>query len=109
MKTGPVAPPAVKANGSAYTPAAPSNNELDPSPPSAERGGFFAAVSLLLGLLVGVLSLVAVFLWLDARDARTDAHAAASSGMADMPGMAGTSSSSMGALTSYAGASPENA
>ena len=44
----------------------------------AGPAGFYAAVSLFLGLLVGVLAPVAILLWLDARDARNDArHAVA--------------------------------
>src|SRR5438552_14507857 len=112
MKTGPLAPPSVRADGNGRVPAAPTSNEPEAPPAASGRGGFFAAVSLLLGLLVGVLALVAVFLWLDARGARQDAqHAAASSGMVreDTPGKAVAPSSSMGALTSYAGASPDNA
>ncbi len=44
----------------------------------AKRGsdpGMWAVVSLLLGLLVGVLGFVAVAMWSDARDARDSANA----------------------------------
>jgi hypothetical protein len=48
--------------------------------PGSGVSPFYAALSLLLGLLVGVLALVAVLMCADARDAATSAdHAAATS------------------------------
>jgi FtsP/CotA-like multicopper oxidase with cupredoxin domain len=74
----------------------------------------WAVVSLLLGLLVGVLGFVAVSMWSDARNARDTAKAsqvAAAPDMASMPGM-GTkaqAAGSLGELQSYADAAPTNA
>jgi nitrite reductase (NO-forming) len=72
----------------------------------------FAVASVLLGLLVVVLAFVAVFMWVDAHQARDDANRAAakattaSGGQSQaMPGM----SASLGNLTSYASAAPANA
>jgi nitrite reductase (NO-forming) len=85
-------------------------------PPRFSRsgaGGFYAVVSMLLGLLVAVLGFVAVFTWMDAHDAKKAADRAASTaGTAssmdmNMPGMnmAGTA----GSMQSFAGAAPANA
>src|SRR5215471_3660470 len=76
-------------------------------------GGFYAVVSMLLGLLVAVLGFVAIFMWIDAHDAKKSADRAASkvgassSMPANMPGMnmAGTA----GSTQSFAGAAPANA
>jgi nitrite reductase (NO-forming) len=75
----------------------------------------FAVASVLLGLLVVVLAFVAVFMWVDAHQARDDANRAAARVTSASPGgatathdMAGTSTS-LGDLTSYAGAAPANA
>jgi nitrite reductase (NO-forming) len=72
-------------------------------------GGLYAVISLLLGLLVGVLALVAVFLWIDAHDAKNAADHAASkaAASASMPGMNMTGTA--GSLQSFAGAAPANA
>ena len=80
----------------------------------ASDPGMWAVVSLLLGLLVGVLGFVAVMMWSDARDARDDAHAtrvAATQDMASMPGMdmGAQAAGAAGELQSYAGAAPTNA
>jgi nitrite reductase (NO-forming) len=72
----------------------------------------------LLGLTVAVLSVFYLFMWSDAHDARNDANAAAkmmggsgSSSAASMPGMdmSGAATASAGAMTSFAGAAPDNA
>src|SRR5262245_51599761 len=82
--------------------------------PTGGSPAIAAIVAVLLGILVAVLGFFALFMWIDARNARDDANrkeAAATrsaSSMAGMPGMA-ASSSSAGELTSYAGASPVNA
>src|SRR5436853_5562192 len=76
--------------------------------------GMWAVVSLLLGLLVGVLGFVAVAMWSDARDARESAsvsQAAVGQDTTSMPGMAmptqaGTAPNE---LQSYAAAAPANA
>jgi hypothetical protein len=70
---------------------------------------FWAAVSILLGILVAVFGILAVLMWADARGARNDANRAlakvASGATANAQSMAATSS----ALESYAGAAPANA
>ena len=76
------------------------------------KTAFLGAASLLLGLLVAVLGLAALMMWLDARDARHDANAAAansSTSGASMAGMDMSSSANLGSLTSYSGAAPANA
>jgi nitrite reductase (NO-forming) len=88
-----------------------------PPPPRRRResdnSGYWAAFSLLLGMLVVVLGFVAVWMGFSAHDARKDANKAAnaaSSGVASMPGMdmsAGPTGG--GELTSYAGQAPANA
>jgi FtsP/CotA-like multicopper oxidase with cupredoxin domain len=83
-----------------------------PAAPAASRPagpvGFYAAVSLLLGLLVGVLAPVAILLWLDARDARNDAkHAVARQGAATSFDVHAHATAA--GLESYAGAAPANA
>jgi nitrite reductase (NO-forming) len=88
-----------------------------PPPPRRRRqsdnSGYWAAFSLLLGMLVVVLGFVAVWMGFSAHDARKDANKAAnaaSSGTASMPGMdmsAGPTGG--GELTSYAGQAPANA
>jgi nitrite reductase (NO-forming) len=80
--------------------------------PAARRPGgpvgFYAAVSLLLGLLVGVLAPVAILLWLDARDARSDArHAVA--GQNPAATVDGHAHATAVGLESFAGAAPANA
>jgi nitrite reductase (NO-forming) len=62
-------------------------------------------VAVLLGILVAVLGLFALFTWLDARSAREAADRAAVKALAAKPAV----SADMGALKSYAGAAPENA
>jgi nitrite reductase (NO-forming) len=87
-----------------------------PRPPrerrSSDNSGYWAAFSLLLGILVVVIGTVAIWMGFSARDARNDAKKAAStagsaSTMGSMPGMdmSGTGSE----LTSYAGQAPANA
>jgi nitrite reductase (NO-forming) len=93
--------------------ATPSTHDSTDREPSGSSP-FYAVASMLLGLLVGVLALVAVLLWSDARDAATSADraaAAATHPSGSMPGMdmGATGNANTGALTSYAGAAPENA
>ena len=93
-----------------HTPALPAARR-------AKRGsdpGMWAVVSLLLGLLVGVLGFVAVAMWSDARDARDSAsasQAATANDSASMPGMdmSAQSAAAPSELQSYAGAAPTNA
>jgi nitrite reductase (NO-forming) len=61
-----------------------------------------AVIAVLLGIVVGVLSLVSVLMWADARNARSTVNSAAA-------GSASGAGASMGALTSYSGAAPANA
>src|SRR5512133_2574014 len=87
-----------------------------PPPPRRRRqsdnSGYWAAFSLLLGMLVVVLGFVAVWMGFSAHDARNDAKKAASGAAASnsMPGMdmSGGATGS-GELTSYAGQVPANA
>jgi nitrite reductase (NO-forming) len=74
--------------------------------------------TMLLGFLVGGLALVAVLMWLDARDSRgaSSSPATASTDAPSMPGMPGMAATDMpgaatsaGELTSFAGAAPANA
>src|SRR5262249_12399902 len=89
-------------NGSAQLPP-------PPRPPRRQSdGGYWAAVSLLLGILVTVLGAVAIWMGFSAHDARKDANKAvkaASSGTA-MPGM---DMSRGPELASCAGQGPANA
>jgi nitrite reductase (NO-forming) len=69
-----------------------------------------AVVAILLGILVAVLGFFALLMWVDALQARDDAHKAAAQAQtaAAMPGMDMSATSGAG-LQSYAGASPANA
>jgi hypothetical protein len=89
---------------------------VSPSSSSNDSGSYaiWAVVSLLLGLLVAILGFFALMMWLDARDARdatgTSISTNSSGGGQPMAGMDGTETSkATGALTSFAGAAPENA
>jgi len=80
--------------------------------PESESSALFKAAALFLGLLVGVLALVAILLWADARGARDDANtaaAAAESGAAVHSQQATGSSAVSLPLNSFAGVVPENA
>ena len=96
----------------------PSSYSPPPRPPRRQRkddnSGYWAAFSLLLGMLVVVIGTVAIWMGFSAHDARKDANKAAqaaSSGTStSMPGMdmsGGATGSSE--LTSYAGQAPANA
>ena len=86
-------------------------------PPRFSRsgaGGFYAVVSMLLGLLVAVLGFVAIFMWIDAHDAKNAANRAASragsgSMPASMPDMDMSAPATAGSTQSFAGAAPANA
>ena len=69
----------------------------------------FAVVSLLLGLLVGVLAFVAIFMWLDAHAAKDAANRAAADVSSASGGNSAHAMANMGDLTSYAAAAPANA
>jgi|tagenome__1003787_1003787.scaffolds.fasta_scaffold20987365_4 nitrite reductase (NO-forming) len=80
-------------------------------------GAFFMIATILLGFAVGIGAIFSVLMWSDAHNARDQAaHTANVSagtqhsmpGM-DMSTMSTSAASSTGALTSYAGAAPENA
>src|SRR5689334_4009654 len=94
----------------------PTHSPPPPPPRRTQRkddnSGYWAAFSILLGMLVVVLGFVAVWMGFSARDARNDAQKAASSAgtATSMPGMdmsGGVTGSSE--LTSYAGQAPANA
>jgi len=81
---------------------------------SGGAGMGWAAIALLLGIAVSVVSVFGVLMWSDANNARHDAkraaaNASSSAAMADMPGMSTGSSATTGTLQSYAGAAPANA
>jgi nitrite reductase (NO-forming) len=78
----------------------------------SDRFALVAVVSVMLGILVGVLGIFAIAMWFDANDAKNAAERAAgkvsaSGSAATMPGM--DQASAGGGLTSYAGAAPSNA
>src|SRR5690242_2289832 len=88
-----------------------------PPPPrrrrrASDNSGYWAAFSLLLGMLVVVLGFVAVWMGFSAHDARNDAEKAATSA-GSMPGMDMSNMSAGptggGELVSYAGQAPANA
>src|SRR6266511_5495235 len=86
-----------------------------PPPPRSPRrqsdnSGYWAAFSLLLGMLVVVLGTVAIWMGFSAHDARKDANKAASAVASgnSMPGM-DMSGGVTGELPSYAGQAPANA
>jgi nitrite reductase (NO-forming) len=92
----------------------------DYSPPSlpprrqrnGDNSGYWAAFSLLLGMLVVVLGFVAVWMGFSAHDARKDANKAANAVAtgSSMPGMdMSAGATGGGELTSYAGQAPANA
>jgi nitrite reductase (NO-forming) len=87
-----------------------------PPPPrrqrSGDNSGYWAAFSLLLGMLVVVIGTVAVWMGFSAHDARKDAKSAAKSvsTAGSMPGMDMSSGPTGGGdLVSYAGQAPANA
>jgi nitrite reductase (NO-forming) len=89
-----------------YTSPHSTSWQAEPEGPSP----LFAVASLLLGVLVVLLALVAVFMWFDAHQARDDAGRAASRATSATSGHSmSAGSSDIGALTSYAGAAPANA
>ena len=78
----------------------------------SDRFALVAVVSVMLGILVGVLGIFAIAMWFDANDAKNAAERAAGK-VAASGSAASTSStdhaSAAGGLTSYAGAAPSNA
>jgi nitrite reductase (NO-forming) len=95
--------------------ARPAATYSTPPPPRSPRrqtdnSGYWAAFSLLLGMLLVVLGAVAIWMGFSAHDARKDANKAASAVASgnSMPGM-DMSGGVAGDLTSYAGQAPPNA
>ena len=92
----------------AYTPPSPPPRR----PRDSDNSGYWAAFSLLLGMLVVVIGAVAIWMGFSAHDARNDAKKAVSTA-ASMPGMdmSGMDMSGTGGsvLKSYAGQAPANA
>jgi nitrite reductase (NO-forming) len=95
--------------------AKPAVTHSAPRPPRSPRrqtdnSGYWAAFSLLLGMLVVALGTVAIWMGFSAHDARKDANKAASAVASgnSMPGM-DMSGGVTGDLTSYAGQAPANA
>jgi len=113
MASPTLSPPRPGSNGAARRPPrirAQSNEAI----PRGESDSFalVAVVSVMLGILVGVLGIFAIAMWFDARDAKDAAERAAAKATpaadaSTMPGM--NHSSGAGGLTSYAGAAPRNA
>jgi nitrite reductase (NO-forming) len=75
---------------------------------TGDNGGYWAALALILGLLVPVLGFVAVWMGLSAHDARNDANKAAKA-VASGSAMPGMNMSGGGDLQSFAGQGPANA
>ena len=71
--------------------------------------GFQAALVMILGLFVGVLGIVAVLMWLDARDARNASRAAAKQTAAAPAAVDGHANTTAAGLESFAAAAPANA
>jgi nitrite reductase (NO-forming) len=63
---------------------------------------------MLMGLLVVLLGVVAIWMWSDARHNRSASGTSASTS-SSMPGMSMPATANLGSLTSYAGAAPQNA
>src|SRR6476659_6156173 len=76
--------------------------------PVGDNGGYWAALALVLGLLVPVLGFVAIWMGFSAHDARNDANKAANS-VSSGSSMAGMDVSTGGNLQSFAGQAPDNA
>ena len=89
------------------TPYAPSStfHSREPSQPTA------AIVAVFLGILVAILGFFALLMWVDALQARDDAHKAAAQAQSAsaMPGMDMSAMGAAAGLKSYAGATPANA
>src|SRR5262245_11418632 len=100
-------------NGAARTNGRSTRHAAPPIPPQeSDRFPLVAVISVLLGILVGVLGIFAIAMWFDAHNAKNAAERAASKVDAtgdatSMPGM--NHSGAAGGLTSYAGAAPSNA
>ena len=95
-------------NGAARTPER-ARGQSNGAIPRGESDSFalVAVVSVMLGILVGVLGIFAIAMWFDARDAKDAAERAAAK--ATPAADAGTDhSSAAGGLASYAGAAPRN-
>src|SRR5215216_644712 len=71
-----------------------------------DSGALFAVVALLLGILVAVFGFFALMMWADAHNAKDAARSAEAN---VSKGVAPASPAQLGALESYAGASPSNA
>src|SRR5262245_2442917 len=114
MTTPTLTPPRSRSsNGAARTNGRPTRHAAPSIPPKeSDRFALVAVVSVMLGILVGVLGIFAIAMWFDANSAKDAAEQAASkvNASADastMPGM-NHSSAAAGGLTSYAGAAPSN-
>ena len=82
-----------------------------PQAPGSDSGTFWMVAALLLGLGIAVIGFFAVMMWADNRDTHDATPTAATSGMADVPGVASSATGALqsGALQSYADAAPPNA
>ena len=116
MTTPTLSPPRTRSsNGAARTNGRPTRHGAPPIPPGeSDRFALVAVVSVMLGILVGVLGIFAIAMWFDAHSAKDAAERAASKVNAtgdasSMPGMNHSGAAAAGGLTSYAGAAPSNA
>jgi hypothetical protein len=101
-----VAPPRPSSNGAVHAqlPQTGSANGAIRYKDS-DAHALWAVVSLMLGILVAVLGFFALMMWVDAHNAKDAANRAA----AKVSKAAPSASSDLGALKSYAGATPSNA
>jgi nitrite reductase (NO-forming) len=113
MSTAPPVLPPPKSNGSIRVqPRAAGSGSRTIARKDSDSGGLWAVVSLLLGILVGVLGFFALLMWVDAHHAKDAANRAAAkvaAGGNSMAGMNASGTGTAGGLTSYAGAAPANA
>jgi nitrite reductase (NO-forming) len=101
-------PRPTSSNGAVHTPPR-THGQSNGATPRGESDSFalVAVVSVMLGILVGVLGIFAIAMWFDARGAKDAAErAAAKATPAAEAGM--EHSSAAGGLASYAGAAPRN-
>ena len=93
-------------HASTHSPARPARRA-----PRSDASGFYAAISVILGLLVGVLGLVSVLMWVDAHNSRNAAnHAAVKDQAAAAPlSVDAHAHATAAGLESHSGAAPPNA
>src|SRR3954469_3380269 len=103
----PVLPPVQNSDGAHFEAPA-----TDIAYKDSDAHALWAAVSVMLGILVAVLGIFAVMMWLDAHNAKDAANSAAAkvTKAAAATGLDGMNmDANLGSLTSYAGAAPADA